>query len=87
MKVSARRRLVGKSLTVAGLSLLFFILSLLGNLTYGAGILAHSLDRDYVMTNVPWLIGSLGTMVEDVVIFAQFHIYRKGQTPNDTAIE
>ncbi|KAJ6020920.1 hypothetical protein N7540_006424 [Penicillium herquei] len=58
-----------------GLSLLFFILSLLGNLTYGAGILAHSTDPDYVMTNLPWLIGSLGTMVEDVVIFAQFRIY------------
>ncbi|KAJ5647666.1 hypothetical protein N7490_004038 [Penicillium lividum] len=58
-----------------GLSLLFFILSLLGNLTYGAGILAHSLERDYVITNLPWLIGSLGTMAEDVVIFAQFRIY------------
>lgn len=27
------------------------------------------------MTNLPWLIGSLGTMVEDVVIFVQFRIY------------
>lgn len=58
-----------------GLSLLFFILSLLGNLTYGAGILAHSLEREYVITNLPWLIGSLGTMAEDVVIFCQFRIY------------
>lgn len=39
------------------------------------------------MTNVPWLIGSLGTMVEDVVIFAQFHVYRRGQTASDSAIE
>ena len=37
-----------------GLSLLFFMLSLLGNLTYGAGILCHSLERRYVLTNVPW---------------------------------
>ncbi|KAJ5678708.1 hypothetical protein N7462_006952 [Penicillium macrosclerotiorum] len=58
-----------------GLSLLFFILSLLGNLTYGAGILCHSTEKEYVMTNLPWLIGSLGTMVEDVVIFIQFRIY------------
>ncbi|KAJ6092996.1 hypothetical protein N7486_008285 [Penicillium sp. IBT 16267x] len=58
-----------------GLSLLFFILSLLGNLTYGAGILAHSMEREYVMTNLPWLLGSLGTMAEDVVIFCQFRIY------------
>lgn len=27
------------------------------------------------MTNVPWLIGSLGTMVEDVTIFVQFRLY------------
>ncbi|KAJ9195273.1 hypothetical protein DTO166G4_4789 [Paecilomyces variotii] len=62
-----------------GLSLLFFILSLLGNLTYGAGILCHSTARDYVITNIPWLIGSLGTMVEDVTIFGQFRLYAAGQ--------
>jgi solute carrier family 66 (lysosomal lysine-arginine transporter), member 1 len=56
-------------------------------LTYGAGILCHSLERQYVMTNVPWLIGSLGTMVEDVVIFAQFHIYRKPIVSTESAIE
>ncbi|KAL4750750.1 hypothetical protein BDW72DRAFT_108548 [Aspergillus terricola var. indicus] len=58
-----------------GLSLLFFILSLMGNLTYGAGILCHSTERNYFLTNLPWLIGSLGTMVEDVIIFAQFRLY------------
>ncbi|KAL3434713.1 PQ loop repeat-domain-containing protein [Aspergillus tetrazonus] len=58
-----------------GLSLLFFILSLMGNLTYGAGILCHSTEKNYFLTNLPWLIGSLGTMVEDVIIFAQFRLY------------
>lgn len=58
-----------------GLSLLFFLLSLLGNLTYGAGILAHSLERAYVVKNVPWLLGSLGTVVEDLVIGLQFRLY------------
>ncbi|KAL4781894.1 PQ loop repeat-domain-containing protein [Aspergillus varians] len=58
-----------------GLSLLFFILSLVGNLSYGAGILCHSTDKNYFITNLPWLIGSLGTMVEDVMIFAQFRLY------------
>ncbi|QKX56229.1 uncharacterized protein TRUGW13939_03330 [Talaromyces rugulosus] len=60
-----------------GLSLLFFILSLLGNLSYGVGILAHSTQRDYFLTNLPWLIGSLGTMVEDIAIFVQFRIYAR----------
>ncbi|KAL7273978.1 hypothetical protein RUND412_003139 [Rhizina undulata] len=61
-----------------GLSLLFFILSILGNLTYGAGILFHSTEPDYLRNNLPWLIGSLGTMSQDIIIFAQFHIYSKG---------
>ncbi|RVX70254.1 hypothetical protein B0A52_05587 [Exophiala mesophila] len=65
-----------------GLSLLFFILSLMGNLTYGAGILFHSTESTYVMKNLPWLIGSLGTMAEDVIIFAQFHMYRVQDTQN-----
>ncbi|KAL4900531.1 hypothetical protein BDW74DRAFT_161594 [Aspergillus multicolor] len=63
-----------------GLSLLFFILSLMGNLTYGAGILCHSTEKNYFLTNLPWLIGSLGTMVEDVVIFAQFRLYAVRET-------
>lgn len=38
-------------------------------------ILCHSTDRNYVLTNLPWLIGSLGTMAEDVMIFVQFRLY------------
>ncbi|TIA69761.1 vacuolar membrane PQ loop repeat protein [Aureobasidium pullulans] len=58
-----------------GLSLLFFLLSLMGNLTYGAGILLHSVEKQYFLKNLPWLIGSLGTIFEDAVIFMQFHMY------------
>ncbi|KAF1839240.1 PQ-loop-domain-containing protein [Decorospora gaudefroyi] len=62
-----------------GLSLLFFMLSLLGNATYGAGIIFHSQEKDYIITNLPWLIGSLGTMVEDVTIFIQFRVFGNGE--------
>ncbi|CAI6338260.1 unnamed protein product [Periconia digitata] len=62
-----------------GLSLLFFILSLMGNATYGAGILFHSTEREYFFTNLPWLIGSLGTIVEDVTIFIQFRTFGNGE--------
>ncbi|RMZ81588.1 hypothetical protein DV737_g2513, partial [Chaetothyriales sp. CBS 132003] len=65
-----------KEQSCEGLSLLFFVLSLLGNLTYGVAILAHSTEQAYVIKNTPWLIGSLGTMAEDVTIFAQFRLYR-----------
>ena len=68
-----------------GLALLFFILSLMGNATYGASILCHSVEKDYLLTNLPWLIGSLGTMVEDAVIFIQFRMY--APKPNSEAVE
>lgn len=38
-------------------------------------ILFHSVEKQYVVTNLPWLIGSLGTMVEDAIIFVQFHAF------------
>ncbi|KAF8421925.1 vacuolar membrane PQ loop repeat protein [Tirmania nivea] len=70
-----------------GLSMLFFMLSLLGNFSYGAGILFHSTERDYVIDNLPWLIGSLGTMAEDGIIFYQFRIYRtEGEEDKISAI-
>ncbi|KAH8816888.1 PQ loop repeat-domain-containing protein [Xylogone sp. PMI_703] len=68
-----------------GLALLFFLLSLLGNATYGAGILCHSLEKDYLLTNLPWLIGSLGTMAEDAIIFVQFRMY--APKPSTLAVE
>ncbi|EGS22916.1 uncharacterized protein CTHT_0013940 [Thermochaetoides thermophila DSM 1495] len=64
-----------RSKSCEGLALLFFLLSLTGNFTYGASVLAYSQERDYLVRAVPWLLGSLGTMVEDCIIFVQFHIY------------
>ena len=58
-----------------GLALLFFLLSLTGNFTYGASVMVYSQERDYFIRALPWLLGSLGTMVEDCIIFVQFRIY------------
>ncbi|KAH6646914.1 PQ loop repeat-domain-containing protein [Truncatella angustata] len=58
-----------------GLALLFFLLSLTGNLTYGASVFAYSQETDYIVKAIPWLLGSFGTMVEDGIIFYQFRIY------------
>jgi len=38
------------------------------------------------MTNLPWLLGSFGTIAQDCIIFAQFRIYSKRMV-NDEAIE
>ncbi|KAK4250961.1 PQ loop repeat-domain-containing protein [Corynascus novoguineensis] len=58
-----------------GLALLFFLLSLTGNFTYGASVMSYSQEWDYFVRALPWLLGSLGTMVEDCIIFVQFRIY------------
>ncbi|KAG6039450.1 hypothetical protein E4U41_002535 [Claviceps citrina] len=61
-----------------GLSLLFFMLSLTGNLTYGLSLIAYSQQKEYLLNTLPWLLGSLGTMVEDSTIFVQFRMYGDG---------
>lgn len=63
-----------------GLSLLFFLLSLTGNMAFGLSLLAYSQDPEAVLTALPWLLGSLGTVVEDSIIFVQFRIYSKSGT-------
>ncbi|KAI0153001.1 PQ-loop-domain-containing protein [Xylariaceae sp. FL1272] len=58
-----------------GLALLFFLLSLTGNLTYGLSVFTYSQESDYLIKAIPWMLGSLGTIVEDCIIFYQFRIY------------
>lgn len=48
-------------------------------------ILFHSVEKQYFLTNLPWLIGSLGTMAEDVTIFVQFHMF--GEKREEEAVE
>lgn len=45
-----------------------FILSVLGNVTYGLGILLYSVDGVFLLQKLPWLVGSLGTMVFDITV-------------------
>lgn len=61
------------------------MLSLTGNLTYGVSLVAYSQDRTYLLNALPWLLGSLGTIVEDIIIFFQFRLYANGN--RTTAIE
>ncbi|KAI1188151.1 PQ loop repeat-domain-containing protein [Nemania serpens] len=72
-----------------GLALLFFLFSLTGNLTYGLSVFSYSQDSDYLIKATPWLIGSLGTILEDCIIFYQFSIYSQqgrssGNGPSST---
>lgn len=64
-----------KEKSCEGLSLLFFMLSLTGNLTYGISLVAYSQEQKYLLNALPFLIGSVGTIVEDCVIFVQIRLY------------
>ncbi|KAI5464497.1 PQ loop repeat-domain-containing protein [Mariannaea sp. PMI_226] len=63
-----------------GLALLFFMLSLTGNLTYGISLVCYSQEKSYLLNALPWLMGSLGTIVEDCIIFVQFRLYSNNRT-------
>lgn len=51
------------------------MLSLTGNLTYGISLVAFSQEKKYLLNALPFLIGSVGTIVEDCVIFVQIRLY------------
>jgi uncharacterized protein with PQ loop repeat len=61
-----------------GLSLALFNFAVCGNLTYAASILLHpGHTHETIMASLPYLFGSVGTLLLDAVIFGQFLHYRK----------
>ncbi|KAF3920299.1 hypothetical protein AA313_de0209447 [Arthrobotrys entomopaga] len=68
-----------------GVAFLFFLFACLGNVTYVISIMAYepgkAEDGDgywrYIALNASWLLGSVGTLALDFVIFIQFFMYRK----------
>ncbi|EFX05566.1 pq loop repeat protein [Grosmannia clavigera kw1407] len=72
-----------------GVSMLFFLFACLGNLTYVLSIFAHEEHRNYppgearrrygryLLVNLSWLAGSLGTLLLDMGIFIQFFMYQR----------
>jgi solute carrier family 66 (lysosomal lysine-arginine transporter), member 1 len=51
-----------------GLSLLFFLFSCLGNVTYVLSILSLSLEPRFFFINLSWLAGSGGTLLLDALV-------------------
>ena len=60
-----------------GLSLTLFILGVAGNITYSISVFFHSTEVKYLLEMAPWLLGCLGTIFLDMIIFTQFYMYRK----------
>ncbi|KAF6834306.1 vacuolar amino acid transporter YPQ3-like protein 2 [Colletotrichum musicola] len=81
-----------------GVSMLFFLFACLGNLTYVLSIFAFdprcankecapgeasAIYGQYILVNLSWLAGSLGTLLLDMGIFAQYFMYRTDDESSD----
>ncbi|KAG0038864.1 hypothetical protein BGZ82_010580 [Podila clonocystis] len=59
-----------------GLSMFMFLFSVMGNGLYVASIFLNSTERTYLIRNMPYWLGSTGTLMFDFTIFTQFFLYR-----------
>lgn len=62
--------------SVEGLSLVMFFCAVMGNTTYGLGVLLKDSSRKAIAKSLPWLVGSLGTLFFDFFIMLQFSFYK-----------
>ncbi|KAJ8663787.1 hypothetical protein O0I10_000061 [Lichtheimia ornata] len=69
-----------KQQSTEGLSKLLFICAVCGNVFYTASIFLRSVDPYYLLINSSWIIGSVGTLVFDFIIFIQFFLYQNHKT-------
>mmetsp|Transcript_13922 Transcript_13922/g.25771 ORF Transcript_13922/g.25771 Transcript_13922/m.25771 type:complete len:424 (-) Transcript_13922:124-1395(-) len=58
--------------SVEGLSITMFACAVMGNTTYGLGVLLKDPSWKAIKKALPWLVGSLGTLVLDFTILLQF---------------
>ncbi|KAI1419344.1 PQ loop repeat-domain-containing protein [Xylaria sp. FL1777] len=85
-----------------GISVLFFLFACLGNLTYVLSIFAYDpvcreakcrpgeagrIYGRYLLVNASWLAGSLGTLLLDLSIFAQFFVYDQEEGELNEAVD
>lgn len=59
----------------AGLSLALFIFALAGNATYVLSILLKDMSWPYLVENMSWIMGSVGTIFLDFIVLYQFIKY------------
>jgi hypothetical protein len=65
---------------MSGLAPMLFLATMAANLTYGAGVLLRNHSSAFILSSLPWLLGSLGTVAFDCFIMGQFwHYGRKNK--------
>ena len=66
-----------------GLSGLLFSFAIGGNVTYGLSILLRATGWDDVLSKMPWLLGSLGTVCLDLTILGQAMTYSRKEAQEE----
>jgi uncharacterized protein with PQ loop repeat len=69
-----------------GLALVMFIMAACANLCTGSGIIMRTFTWRELREQLPWIIGSLGTITLDMVILVQSGVYAKGTGLLPTAV-
>ncbi|KAJ1951522.1 putative vacuolar membrane transporter for cationic amino acids, partial [Dispira parvispora] len=70
-----------------GLALTMFMLCVFGNSTFCLSILCYSLAPEHILVNLPWILGSGGTLIFDFIIFYQFYAYTpKAQPAEESSV-
>lgn len=71
-----------------GISYSLFALVMLGNTLYGLSVLLKNpevgqSEGSYLLHHLPWLVGSLGVLLLDTIISAQFLVYRNASMSSE----
>jgi uncharacterized protein with PQ loop repeat len=66
-----------------GLSVLMYIYSIMGNLCYITSVLLISLELDYIIKNMAWIIFTIFTVGLDIIVICQTIIYKRESQVNN----
>ncbi|KAK6296417.1 hypothetical protein J4Q44_G00325590 [Coregonus suidteri] len=74
-----------KRQSTEGTSYMLFALAMMGNGTYGLSVIVvlpalTGSKQTFILKHLAWLIGSLGVLLLDFFVTAQFIIYRKNSS-------
>ena len=68
--------------TTEGLSILMYVFTILGNTCYLLATITFSIEPDYILTNLPWIVMIIVTVIIDFVVIFQSYYYKKKSESN-----
>ena len=74
-----------KRRSTEGLSKLMYIFTILGNVCYLLSIVTYSIDPEYIIINIPWIVLTVINSLLDILVIIQYYYY-KNTVNNDGSI-